>query len=379
MDSCRILGALRSTDHGSSWEWNDGRELMYSEGGSRLYAFEGRDILRSSVEGIHVSTDLGASWSDINLKRTLCISPIPDGNWISASYLSPEDTRPDCTLGFWDANWNLIKYQVATGMGMIFDLHFVSPDLLLAATSKGLFESTDQGLTWSNRFGNLFTIVSEQPNGTIYAAGDGEVYTSVDKGAQWSSIIFPGIPGNTPAMNDMIARGGDLIIATASQPFENNGKAAAGSGTGIHVSREFGPWTDAMDGMPTGEVTALAIDDAGYLYAGTRGCGMLRSSEPVLHVEHDHFPPLPSTLQVSVHPQPLQSAGWMTLDVSSDAEVTFVMRDLLGRSLRPLETRMLTRGTHHIPLDAAALPNGIYFLDVRNSEQAMQARFWIIR
>jgi hypothetical protein len=134
-----------------------------------------------------------------------------------------------------------------------------------------------------------------------------------------------------------------------------------------------------MDGMPTGEVTALAIDDAGYLYAGTRGCGMLRSSEPVLHVEHDHFPPLPSTLQVSVHPQPLQSAGWMTLDVSSDAEVTFVMRDLLGRSLRPLETRMLTRGTHHIPLDAAALPNGIYFLDVRNSEQAMQARFWIIR
>ncbi len=66
------------------------------------------------------------------------------------------------------------------------------PNILIAATSTGLFRTADGGINWSYIIGGTFNDVKFNPkNGnTVFAAGPGYFYYSNDAGTSWRSANF---------------------------------------------------------------------------------------------------------------------------------------------------------------------------------------------
>ncbi|OQX74089.1 MAG: hypothetical protein B6D61_11890, partial [Bacteroidetes bacterium 4484_249] len=68
--------------------------------------------------------------------------------------------------------------------------HPFDPDMIYAATSSGIFKTTDAGANWSLiKSGGLKDIVFKPGDtGILFAAGDGRFYRSTDAGVNWQQI-----------------------------------------------------------------------------------------------------------------------------------------------------------------------------------------------
>jgi hypothetical protein len=74
---------------------------------------------------------------------------------------------------------------------------------LLAATTNGLYESRDRGVTWVQRLPNLIWSVSMHSpvptnpasGGEVLAGGSDGVFRSTDGGTHWTPVVMPGVPG----------------------------------------------------------------------------------------------------------------------------------------------------------------------------------------
>ncbi len=121
--------------------------------------------------------------------------------------------------------------------------------------------STDGGKSWRNQPTNLpgldlhtFTSSPSDPL-RLYTVpvGFNNLYTSADGGSQWQQLPLP--------------QGGESGMGLSVAP-DNPLHLYAGIGTRIAESRDGGKtWT--MQPGPTGQISQLAIDSAGVLYAGT--------------------------------------------------------------------------------------------------------------
>lgn len=88
--------------------------------------------------------------------------------------------------------------------------------LLYSSYSGGLSLSTDKGLTWKSIMTGLepsgsYYNIQEQLNGDLYMIGTGDVYKSINGGAQWNKFVI--IPGMSTKML-FIDANGDMYIGT---------------------------------------------------------------------------------------------------------------------------------------------------------------------
>lgn len=69
------------------------------------------------------------------------------------------------------------------------------PDVLLAATTAGLYRTTDAGANWTQEQSGTFVDIEYKPNdpATIYASTGSQFYRSTDSGANWT-LISTGLP-----------------------------------------------------------------------------------------------------------------------------------------------------------------------------------------
>ena len=135
-------GFFFSTDNGNTWSSagstvNKGNALLRDKSG-RLYAYH--------FGGLYRSTDNGNSWQEKD-----------DG--ISGLAINSFVTLPNSAV--------------------------------LAATSRGMVRSLDQGQTWSLSTSGLLqstNALAKRSDGTVFAAAERGVYNSTDGGVTWSSI-----------------------------------------------------------------------------------------------------------------------------------------------------------------------------------------------
>ncbi|PLX03332.1 MAG: glycosyl hydrolase, partial [Marinilabiliales bacterium] len=156
--------------------------------------------------GIWVSNDGGSSWStQSDLFTNLGISDIefnpldPDviyvatgdgdgSNTYSYGILKTEDAGAS-----WDAVFPL---SIASGNTIRRILVNTSdPDIVLAATSAGIYVSVNAGITWYNKQSGNFKDMEFNPNSpnVVYASsydyyGDAGVYKSTDGGLSWTQL-----------------------------------------------------------------------------------------------------------------------------------------------------------------------------------------------
>jgi photosystem II stability/assembly factor-like uncharacterized protein len=169
------------------------------------------------------------------------------------------------------------------------------PHILYAGTTGGAYRTSDGGMSWTkiNRglipenildaslaLGINTLVVDPQHTETVYAGTTKGLFKSLDGGEHWERIA-------ADALTDQYVS--SLILDDAGTLF-------AGGRAGIQLSTDGGvSWRSINAGLDSLNIRTLAMSATrGRLYAGTNGSGLYRSDD-----RGEHWAAIPLTLKPS--------------------------------------------------------------------------------
>ncbi len=187
------LGVLRSEDGGRTWVAKNAglpsREVValtaHADQPDTLYAYvAGKGIYRSENAGGHWRLmDTGPREKISRLIHSNMPGSMQTG-WLFAATAKGVSRSMDCFCGWRDAG--ALAHAVKA---VAYDRR--QPKQVYAATAAGLFLSIDGGEQWSqmNSPGSEMSALVVTPSGDLYAAaGEGELFRSIDHGKTWQRI-----------------------------------------------------------------------------------------------------------------------------------------------------------------------------------------------
>jgi photosystem II stability/assembly factor-like uncharacterized protein len=292
------LNMYKSTDGGSSWsEVHGGNSNEANFIAPFVICETNPNILYAGQRAVQKSTNGGGSWS------------FPDGN----------------------SNWN------GTPMAVI-GVSFTSPDTLLAGTGSGntgaVFEirrSTNGGLNWTNVTAGLpqrypTDITYERGNSlnawlTFSGYGTPHVYKSTDAGLTWADRS-----GNLPDIP---------VQSIAVDPIDPNW-VYVGTDLGIYRTIDGGlSWTDYNQGMPIAMVLDVVIRPQDRIMrAATFGNGIYEIDLPQTSDAPEAL--AAAGFELGASPNPLRDATTIRFALAKGADVRLEIYDLAGRRVRSL-------------------------------------------
>lgn len=256
-------GVFRSTNNGTTWRTSglSGTEVfcLTQNSAGNLYAGVGY-----FSAGAFLSTDKGITWNAIGLTSSSAVAAlaINSSGYIFAgtygnAYLSKDN----------GVTWTTINNGLPASPSVlslaINSSGYVFAGLGNGSTNLGVYLSKDNGSNWSfSGLANCGGIhkISINSAGYLFAGTDNGVFLSTDAGTNWTQDGLAGIPVMTFALT-------------------SDGKIFAGTynSWGTYFTVDNGTnWTQINDGL-TGNVSSLALNSTGYLYAGTWGNGIYRA------------------------------------------------------------------------------------------------------
>src|SRR5437588_8229884 len=256
--SCSIFNnVFKSTDNGATWSPTSGLgghivEAFAIKGGS-IYATVGLGL---GGNGVWRSTDNGNTWQVVP-------SPIENGGEIIVSdnaIIVAEDNF--IWRSTYDgASWDVVEQFALTGISS-FDR---AGTKLFGASNTGIETSTDNGGTWSfSLFSNGAYSLSS--NGEIiYLGSNNKVFKSTDFGATWIDVSNGLGHGG---IRSLLFDGTNLFAGTPADA------------VGVYKSTNGGAnWGPAASGLPIGKNIRSLISFGAYVFAGSDGDGIYRSSD----------------------------------------------------------------------------------------------------
>ena len=256
--SCPIyLNIFKSTDNGATWSGTSGLA------GNVVHSFAIKD---SSVwatfaalpkeSGIARSTDNGNTWQVVPSIITNAGESIVSDNAIIVAednfiWRSTDDGM----------SWDVVEQFALTGISSFAK----AGTKLFGAATTGIQTSTDNGASWSfEPFSNGAYSFSSN-GGTIYLGSNSKVFKSTDVGATWMDVSTGLGNGGIQAL---LFDGTTLFAGTPADA------------VGIFRSTNGGTsWDPAAAGLPIGKVIRSLISFGAYVFAGTEGDGIYRSSD----------------------------------------------------------------------------------------------------
>lgn len=299
-------GVYKSTNKGGIWTAANGgvatkmvNALARTPNGTLYAATDG---------GVFRSTDKGATW-------TIGAPAVSGGDFnifTNALALAPDGTLYAGTEGygvFISTDKGATFAPTNVNFGFVKSLALAPDGTLYAGKDKGLYKSTDKGVTWTDASGGYASLISKvealfvAPDGTLYAGmSNWGVYRSMDRGTTWTQeasskvsiltiFVAPdgvryvgtsygvyrsagkGLPWTT-------ANVGLLYATSAALMFTPDGTLYAGTSNGVFVSSNKGlTWAHRSDGMSDSGVRSLVYAPDGTLYAATDDYYVYRSTD----------------------------------------------------------------------------------------------------
>jgi photosystem II stability/assembly factor-like uncharacterized protein len=267
-------GLYRSTDGGANWDapMLMGRTIFALAQSPWGEVFAGNYTITGGVSDGHAyrSSDDGQSWTALD-------------NGLHAAMVSgfvfPGGPQVMCSVA-WNAG-SVLHSAVrgnawsAVGPASNEPAYFLgrSPagDLYFGSEGEGVWRLGAGDPTWVNKGfedSQQFTVAFNSL-GYIYFGNDGRirgVYRSIDGGASFQPLdSFPSLFGNAI----LVLPNDDIYVGTQD--------------VGIQYSSDHGAsWQPMNTGIPTAVCYALALGPDGYLYAGTAGHGVFRSTQQIV-------------------------------------------------------------------------------------------------
>jgi len=256
--SCPIyLNIFKSTDNGATWSGTSGLA------GNVVHSFAIKDAsvwatfaALPNESGIARSTDNGNTWQVVPSIITNAGESIVSDNAIIVAednfiWRSTNDGM----------SWDVVEQFALTGISSFAK----AGTKLFGAATTGIQTSTDNGASWSfEAFSN--GAYSFSSNGsTIYLGSNSKVFKSTDFGATWIDVSTGLGNGGIQAL---LFDGTTLFAGTPADA------------VGIFRSTNGGTsWDPAAAGLPIGKVIRSLISFGAYVFAGTEGDGIYRSSD----------------------------------------------------------------------------------------------------
>ncbi|RJP73101.1 MAG: hypothetical protein C4539_02330 [Ignavibacteriales bacterium] len=250
--------------------------LAKNENVKALYVNESGEIFIAGHDGmqcnLYCSKDDGKTWANISpehksdFKRILSV-----GNKLFISSIFHDESPGGIyyTTNYGE-NWTTSFWQRNKGNGSLI---LLSDNTLMDVRSDSLLVSADEGQSWTLKKGiidsaYIRTLEADQ-SGNVYASTYKGVYRSGDKGTSWTK---------TGLSNLVIS----IFKSTSSgYLFASEGLVNMESPKGIYFTSDRGAtWAECNDGLTDKLIQAIAVDNKGYVYAGT-GTGVFRTIVPI--------------------------------------------------------------------------------------------------
>jgi len=382
-------GVFRSTDNGDNWsQINQG---ITNTTVNSLAINDKGHIFAGAEYGVFRSTDNGGNWTEINngitntSVRSLAINDsghifavtIDDGgfrstdngnNWTEINNGLPWSLVKDLAIN--DSGHVFVGFQVFGGIYRSTDngdnwrhiltdksaytLAINDSGHVFAVTFASVFRSTDNGENWTeinNGLSYTTTIISLAINdsGHIFVGSSHGVFRSTDNGDHW-----------TGANNGLSSSGGVAHLLAIN----DSGHIFAAFWYGVFYSTDNGDnWTALDSGLPNNtRVYSFAFNNAGQVFAGTRGGGVFRSVEATTVSVESSIEIAPKNFELSQnYPNPFNPSTIISYSISKSDFVTLTIYDILGREIQTLVSKFQLENIYSVNFEASKLSSGIYF------------------
>ncbi|MFO8184258.1 MAG: T9SS type A sorting domain-containing protein [Candidatus Aegiribacteria sp.] len=241
----------------------------------------------------------------------------------------------------------------------VFCLGYQSGGYILHHTSSG-------GGAWSSTVpsgytGTPYGLAVCPDNGDILAAASSSgLYASTDGGGSWTRVSYDFGGANDLLESDLFD---GLLIATADQGvwlWEN------WTGSPVQVGGDLG-FADV----------ACLTETEDYLFAGTDGAAAWRSYNGTGVGGGE--PSSPPGITLSAAPNPAAGFTVLSFCLPDGRDIGLALYDITGRRVMTAAEGMMAGGTHSVTLDTSVLTPGMYFARLTADGEAVTARMVVAR
>ena len=200
----------------------------------------------------------------------------------------------------------------------------------------------------------------------IFAGSSGSgVFLSTDNGTNWIDVNN----GLTNGMVWTLAVYGTNIFAGTL-------------GSGLFLSTDNGTnWFDVNNELLTNtEIHSLVVSGS-YLFAATGGGGVWRRplSDMITSVEIPSFDLLTCFSLSQNYPNPFNPSTKLSYSITQSGLVILKVYDVLGTEVETLVNEEKPIGTYELTWNAANLPSGIYFYQLRAGEYTAVKKMLLVK
>lgn len=274
------------------------------------------------------------------------------------------------------SSWN--RYPLATGTGMAYSVTLdpTNSDIVYVGgyenSAAAIYKTENGGTGWSKLSasglsGYVYDIAVDPVEANIiYAATSQGVYRSSDTGASWSE---KGSFGGCEAVLIDPDHRETIYLGTSSD--------------GCYKSDDGGDtWEEFNDGLSESTVQVLAIDPDDYLFAGTEGGAVYRYGLGV-GIEGGHQTPLPAS-RLFAAPNPADGSTTLRYRLSASTRANLSIYDLSGRLVTTLVDSHLEAGEHSAVWNCTDdagfdVGPGIYLTRLQTSSEVITGKLVLTR
>ena len=270
---------MRSADRGATWTLLGGNGIPATDASAVVVApGPAPRVYTATVDGVYLSDDLGQTWqyasgglAGVTIFE-MDVDPTDPQHVVAATSGGLYET----TNG--GASWSITDFDYADIGAMSLSAAFGPAGRLYVGTSeRGVFATTNGGVSWRGGVTPETAVMVPQAlavdpvdRSTIWVAtGDQGVAVSRDRGETW-----------TLANNGL---GAEVMFTITIDPEEHSTIYTTSQDAGVWVSVDSGAtWAPLNTGLTNAFVTAFAIDANNHkiIYAGTEGGGVFRLTRP---------------------------------------------------------------------------------------------------
>ena len=364
----------RSTNNGINWLRiidSTVNDIAVSPSGS-VFMVKADSLLHKQL---HISTDNGNTWEKLNVLEQL--PPPPSLMFLGIENISisnsgnifcglRKDFPPNGSSTVFASSYDDGQTWTTPGWdtlgGILFDFrdqYVITVGIYYSSgggVGESVYLSSDYGNTWSllGIWPEPYpTLLGIYLNGNILygcspgtSGYEGGIFISSDSCSTWTRI--------------------NKIIPQAGLSIDSGGMLVGTDSLGIFFFSDDGDSLGSRnDGLTNLNIHTLTIDNNDYVYAGTdKGIWKRPLSEIVTSLEEETTQPTQFLLSQN-YPNPFNPSTKIKYSVPQLSQVQIKVFDVLGNEIETLVNEEKPTGTYELTWNAANLPSGVYFYQLK--------------